>query len=271
MVREEKKERVARIKDWFEDTDSVILINYRGVTVHDANVFRGELKSNGAVLRVLKNTMTRIALTGTEKEKLMDYFEGPMAAVFIEGDPLVAARLVSDFAKGKEGVKVRGGILEQRMVTGEQIRSLSRLPSRERLIAILVGGIASPLTGLVTVLTGVARSLVTVLRAIADRKPPEVETETVVSSEEERVEETEEAGGPLEEEPAGEGEEEQTEAGEEGESEGGEGATPGEGEQQTDENTGDATNGGGEEDRKESEGDVTGEEPEGENGAGAEE
>jgi large subunit ribosomal protein L10 len=165
-----KVEMVARIKEEIAAADAVWVVDYRGLTVKQAETLRKRVREQGAALRIYKNSFTELALTALELPSLGAVLEGPSAFVFVSGDPVASAKAIKDFAKEHEKLEVKGGLLNREVVTAEQIGAIAALPSREELIARLIGSIRSPLTGIVQVLNGPASQMVRTLGAIAEQK-----------------------------------------------------------------------------------------------------
>ena len=119
---------------------------------------------------MVKNTLTRFAVQNAGLPDLGAYLEGPTALV-ISQDPVAPAKVLVDFGKANEDrPRIKGGLLTGSVIEAEQVQELAKLPSREELLAKVVGGIATPLTGLVFALSGIMSNLVRVLAAVADQK-----------------------------------------------------------------------------------------------------
>ena len=138
-------------------------MDYRGLTYAESAQLRERLSKVDASLKVVKNTLAKIAAAEAGVEGLDALLQGPTAIVYCKGDPVKTAKVVQDFIREKKKAAVRGGKLERTMLTAGDVERLATLPSREQLIAQLVGTIAAPLRGLVTVLNGPIRQLVIVV------------------------------------------------------------------------------------------------------------
>jgi large subunit ribosomal protein L10 len=123
-----------------------------------------------ARLKVVKNTLAKIAAAQAGVEGLDELLQGPTAIVYAKGDPVKTAKTIQDFIREKKKASVRGGKLERTMLAAADVEKLATLPSREQLIAQLVGTIAAPLRGLVTVLNGPIRQLVVVMGQVEQKK-----------------------------------------------------------------------------------------------------
>jgi len=169
----EKKERVTQIRKWFEDADSLLVLKYRGLRVAEANQLRIQIRNNNARLRVLKNTLTRLALAGTPREEIIPMIDGPIAVVFTNDDLAPVAKLIREVSRGHDELFMIGGVFQGTTITAEQAGTLAALPPRDVMLARMVGQMAAPLSGLVGVCTGPIRKMLRVLAAIAEKKEKE--------------------------------------------------------------------------------------------------
>lgn len=165
-----KEGLVAEIKDRFNGSEAVLLADYRGLTVKEMQELRVKVREVGGEIKVYKNSLTEIAIRELALPSLDEYLEGPTAFVFIDGDPVAPAKALAGFAKEHQALEVKGGLVQNRVVGADGVKALATLPSREELIAKLLGTMQNPLTGTVRVLSGPARSLATVIDAIAKQK-----------------------------------------------------------------------------------------------------
>ncbi|GAB4264255.1 MAG: 50S ribosomal protein L10 [Deferrisomatales bacterium] len=170
MRRAEKEATVAELREKFQGAEAVILTEYRGLTVAQANELRRSLEKEEAVYRVAKNTLARIAVEGTEFEGLRGEFTGPISVTFAGRDPAATAKVLAQFAKANPALTIRGGALGGKVLSAADVDALSKLPGREELLGQLVGVLAGPLRNLVGVLAGVPRSFVQVLHGIQEKK-----------------------------------------------------------------------------------------------------
>jgi large subunit ribosomal protein L10 len=173
---QEKKERVKQLKKWFEKADSILVLHYKGLTVSEANELRGILKDYDVDLRVLKNTLTRIALAGTPHESLVPFVDGPIAVLFVRGESAGVARAVREFSRGRSELFFQGGMMGDILLSAEQVSSIASLPSKEVLLGQAVGRVAGPLYGIVGVCAGPVRNMLAVLTAVSERKEREPAT-----------------------------------------------------------------------------------------------
>lgn len=170
---QEKIDKVSQIEKWFEKTDSLLVLRYRGLSVSEANELRGQVSGLSGELRVLKNTLTRIAIADTGKEGIAEFMDGPVAVVFTNDDPAPLARVVRDFSKGRKEFFLLGGLLEGRVLDAGQVESFAMLPPREVLIARMLGQMKSPLAGAVGVCAGPIRKLLGLFSAIVESRGPQ--------------------------------------------------------------------------------------------------
>lgn len=170
MPNPQKVQAVKEIAADLKATDVYYFVDYRGLTFAEASELRARLRAVDASFKVVKNTLAKIAAGEAGVEGLDELLQGPTAIVYCHGDPVRAAKVVQDFIKEKKKAVVRGGKLQRSLLKTSDVEALATMPSREQLIAQLVGTIAAPLTGLVTVLSGPIRNLVMVLAQVEDKK-----------------------------------------------------------------------------------------------------
>ena len=167
MQRTEKEQVVAELAERLRASESLIVADYRGLTNSQLAELRGKLRSSGAQLRVVKNTLTRRAAEAAGAESLLALLEGPTAIAFVEtdGDPVAVAKALSDTAKDTKILALRGGILSGRSISGDEIEELAKLPAPEVVKSQLVGVIVAPLTQLAGLVAAPLRDLVGVIDA----------------------------------------------------------------------------------------------------------
>ena len=170
MPKPGKVEAVKRITADLKSTDIYYFVDYRGLTFAEATELRTRLAKVDASLRVVKNTLAKRAAADVGIEGLSDLLKGPTAIAYCHGDPVRAAKIIQDFIKEKKKAAIRGGKLDRTLLTTADIEVLATLPSREQLLAQLVGAMASPLAGLANVLSGPIRGLVIVLGQVQEQK-----------------------------------------------------------------------------------------------------
>ncbi|MDQ3965848.1 MAG: 50S ribosomal protein L10 [Actinomycetota bacterium] len=169
MNREEKTRVIEELAEKLKG-NSVVLVDYQGMNVAQSTRLRARSRESGVEFVVAKNTLARRAADAVGAEGLSEFLVGPTAMAFSE-DPVAGAKLMAEFSDEIGSFELKGGLLEGgRIVDAEGVAALSRLPGREQLIAQVVGGIQSPIVGLVNALNGTIRNLVVVLNAVAEQK-----------------------------------------------------------------------------------------------------
>jgi len=170
MPRPDKVEAVKKIAADLKAADIYYFVDYRGLTFGEATELRARLAKVDAGLKVVKNTLAKIAASEAGVEGLSEFLQGPTAIAYCHGDPVLVAKTIQDFIKEKKKAAVRGGKLQRSLLTSSDVEQLAALPSREQLLAQVVGAIASPLAGLVNVLSGPIRGLVVVVGRVQEQK-----------------------------------------------------------------------------------------------------
>lgn len=170
MAKPEKVARVEAIRQTFLDHAVIFLTDFSGLNVGEINRLRFNLRDKGAEYRVLKNTLTILAIKDTEYGVLEDMMVGPVAAAFTFGDPMVVAKELMAFSRENPHLKIKGGYMEGKALDAAQVRSIATLPSREVLLSRLVGSFKGPVYGLHGVLSGPCRKLVYALQAVAESR-----------------------------------------------------------------------------------------------------
>ena len=169
MNREEKAQVIERLAAKLR-VGSAVLVDYQGMDVARTTNLRRRSRELGVEFVVAKNTLAKRAANEAGVEGLQEFLSGPTALAFSE-DPVASAKLMAEFADQVETFALKGGVLDGGRILDEaDVVALSKLPSREQLIAQIVGGISSPLTGLVTVLNNTVQGLVVALGQIAEQK-----------------------------------------------------------------------------------------------------
>ena len=169
-ILQQKQGIVEDIKTKFETCKSAVLIDSRGLTVEEVTNLRNKFREAGVEYRVLKNTMIRRAVDALGMEGLEPVLEGPTAVAFGMEDAVAPAKIISDFIKETEKTEIKAGVLEGKVVDVAAVKALASLPSREVLLAKVLGSMNAPITGFVTALSGNIRNLLYVLNAIGEKK-----------------------------------------------------------------------------------------------------
>ena len=173
ISREAKEQAVTQLTDDLGRIKLAVMTDYRGLTVREVEELRETLRAQGITYRVTKNTLLRLAtqnnpaLAGIDPQS----FNGPMALAMGFDDEVAPARIIFQYAKAHEALEIVGAITaDGQVLDASQVKALANLPTREQLIAQVVGTIAAPLTGFVGVMSGNLRSIVYLLNALQEQK-----------------------------------------------------------------------------------------------------
>lgn len=151
-----KQPVVAAIAEDVKDAQSVVLVDYRGLTVTQDTELRRQLREAGIVYKVCKNTMMKRAFEGTELEGLDGYLNGPSALAISKDDATAPARIICDFAKTAPKLELKGGVVEGKVYDVEGLTELAKIPSREVLLSRLLGSMQSPIANFARVIKQIA-------------------------------------------------------------------------------------------------------------------
>jgi len=166
MSREKKAQIIDSIKEALDKSSISILTDYRGLSNAEMTALRRQLQKAGIDYRVVKNTLARFAVERAGRDDLASFFEGPVAIAFGYGEITDPARALSDYIDAtKATLSVKGGFFGDRLLSAEDVEALAKLPSREVLIAMVVGGLQSPITALVNYLAAPIRGVMFGLQA----------------------------------------------------------------------------------------------------------
>ena len=169
MSLEQKQTVVSEVAAKLGNAQAVIVAEYRGLDVGRITDLRAKARNSGVYLRVLKNTLARRAVTGTPFEKLADQMVGPLI-YGIAQDPVAGAKTLSEFAKDNEKFIIKGGSMPNSLMSAKDIKTLATMPSRDELIATLLGTMQAPVAKFVRTLNEVPTGFVRVLAAVRDQK-----------------------------------------------------------------------------------------------------
>ena len=153
-----KQPIVEEISNYIKTAQSVVLVDYRGLTVEQDTRLRRQMRENGITYKVYKNTMMNFAFKGTDCEALAPYLEGPSAIAISDSDATAPARVLGKFAKEAPALEVKGGIVEGIAYDAEGIKSIANIPSREELLSKLLGSIQSPIANFARVIKQIAEN-----------------------------------------------------------------------------------------------------------------
>lgn len=170
--REPRADKVAEVAELKEvlSSSTVILTDYQGLDVKGVNSVRKKLRESATGYRVVKNSLFELAAVGLPVEKLAEGLVGPTAVAYTSEDPVAAAKALQDFLKGTHPIKVKAGMVDGHLLSEAQVAELAKMPAKEMLYAMLVGGLQSPITGLVSTLNQLTAQLVFTLQGVADKK-----------------------------------------------------------------------------------------------------
>lgn len=166
---DDKKAVVAEVSAQVAAAQSIVVAEYRGLEVGEVTALRANARQAGVYLRVLKNTLARRAVTGTPFEGLSDKLVGPLI-YGISADPVAAAKLLNEFAKSNDKLVVKAGAMPNHVMDVNGVKALATLPSREELLAKLLGTMQAPVAKFVSTLNEVPSKFVRTLAAIRDAK-----------------------------------------------------------------------------------------------------
>jgi len=176
LNRTEKEQAVASLNIGFADAKFVSLVAFQGLNVAEISSLRHELRSAGTEFHVVKNTLAKRAIKGTDLEQLETYFQGSTAVALTNQDPTPPAKILARFAKDNPKLQVKIGMLEGKTLSMEKVEALSKLPPREVLLSMLLGTLKAPTNGLVNVLAGVLIKFMGTLEAIKQEKEKSANT-----------------------------------------------------------------------------------------------
>lgn len=165
-----KSQNVEEIKEKISKAQSVVLVDYRGLTVEQLTELRSNYRKAGVEYKVYKNTMMRFAFKDAGLEDFNEFLKGPSAIAFGYDDPVQAAKITAEFAKTNAKLEIKAGIVDGKVIDLEGVKNLANLPPREVLIAQVLGGFNAPIQGFANVLQGTIRSLAIVLNAISEKQ-----------------------------------------------------------------------------------------------------
>lgn len=168
MNRTEKKETVEAVRQTLNDSTSVVVVHYKGLTVAQITDLRDKLRPEGGQLKVTKNTLARLATEGTSYEGLKDLFTGP-TAIAVSKDPVAAAKIAYNFAKTNDKLVILGGGLGDKVLDKKAVEALAQLPSLDEVRGKLVGLLQAPAVQIARVLAAPAQQLVGVTQAYGQK------------------------------------------------------------------------------------------------------
>lgn len=166
----QKRVVVDKISSKIKAAKAMVFADYRGLTVEQDTELRSALRKAGVEYKVVKNTLTRIAVNENGLEGLDEILNGPTAMAVSDSDPVAPAKILSEYAKKFDKLEIKAGVVEGKVIDLNGVKALAELPPREVLIAKVLGTFNAPITGFVNVLNGNIRGLAVALNAIAEQK-----------------------------------------------------------------------------------------------------
>jgi large subunit ribosomal protein L10 len=169
-LREKESAIINELKDKLTHASLSILTDFRGLNVKEITQLRSMLREKGAEYKVVKNTLTRLAIKDTQLSSLEEYLTGPTALALDLKDPVSIAKVILDFSKNYKNIEIKAGILQGQIIKPDKIKDLANLPSKQELLGKLIGAINSPLVNLVFVLSSPIRGFIHCLNMIKEQK-----------------------------------------------------------------------------------------------------
>jgi large subunit ribosomal protein L10 len=169
-VLKEKQAIVAELAEKMRTASAGVLVDYKGINVENDTKLRRELRTVGVEYSVVKNTLTRFAAREVGFDALDEHLSGTTALAISPSDPVAAAKILCEFAKKNDKFKIKAGFVDGKLITAAEVKDLAELPSREVLVAKVLGSLNAPLTSFVNVLNGNLRGLAVALNAILEQK-----------------------------------------------------------------------------------------------------
>lgn len=170
LTRKQKEEIVKNLSKEIADSKTVVICDFKGLSVVDISEVRKQLREKNAMMTVVKKTLAKIAFKEAGIEIDTNSMEGQLAFIYGGDDEVSGPKVAADFAKSNEDLKIVAGTLEGSVLTDKEMISLSKIPPKEELLAKLVGSLKSPISGFVGAMSGNLRNLVGVLNAVKESK-----------------------------------------------------------------------------------------------------
>jgi len=175
-VLEQKKQVVAQLVETLKSAQAGVLVDYRGITVEQDTQLRAKLREAGVEYKVVKNTLTRFAAKEVGFEELDEQLNGPTALAISTTDAVAPAKVISDFAKEVEALQIKAGFVDGKVISLDEVKTLASTPSREVLIAKIMGSLNAPISKLVRTLqalvdNGVEPAEIGAAASVADEAP----------------------------------------------------------------------------------------------------
>ena len=170
MPTAKKEAAIVELKDRISKSENLFFTSYAGLSVAAVSKLRDELRKDGSSYSIVKNTLFSIAAGDELAKKLEEFLAGPTGVVFAGKDPVSPAKALKTFSNENKALEIKAAYIDGHVVDAKQVNALAALPPKDELIAKMIGSLASPLRGLVTVLSGNQSGLVRVLNAVREQK-----------------------------------------------------------------------------------------------------
>ena len=196
MQKEDKERVVAELTEKLRNSDTMIVADYRGLTMPQIDALRSKLIENGARFTVVKNTLTRRAAEAAGADSLLALLEGPSAIAFVEadGDAVAVAKALADSARDTKVLEIRGGVMQGRVITGADVDVLAKLPPLDVLRGQVIGAVIAPLNAITGLINAPLQNLYGLIEARIEQLQAEGDTSAAEpAAEEPAAEETETA------------------------------------------------------------------------------
>jgi large subunit ribosomal protein L10 len=180
LNRKEKEQVVSDLGEKVKGVQAAVLTNYRGLNVEQINHLRQRLREEKISYHVVKNTLMKLASKGTDLEKLGTFFEGPTAIAISYGDPVLLAKILSEFIKTQPSLEIKVGLIQGKVASPEEVKALATMPSREVLFSQILGGIQGTANQLGAVIYNVLQQVLGTIQArveqLSQQTPEEPKT-----------------------------------------------------------------------------------------------
>jgi large subunit ribosomal protein L10 len=170
LTKEQKLAQSQLLRDNLADVKTMFLLDNRGLKVNDVNILRSEVRNTNATYRVVKNSVARLAVAGTDKEAIAPYLVGPKVLAYTAGDGVALAKVLKTFIKKHPELSFEQALLEGQILEGAEAEKIADLPSREELVAKLLMLLQSPIRRLAVALNAPLQQFASVLKQIAEQK-----------------------------------------------------------------------------------------------------
>jgi len=178
LNRKEKAQVVSDLGEKVKGFQAVVLTNYRGLKVGQIDRLRQRLREEKISYHVVKNTLMKLASKGTDLEKLDNYFEGPTAMAISYGDPVLLAKILSEFVKTQPSLEIKVGLIQGKVTSPEEVKALATMPSREVLFGQILGGIQGTASQLGAVIYNAIQQVLGTIQARVDQLSKQTPEET---------------------------------------------------------------------------------------------